>query len=77
MSWRPLQCAGTNKGNVMQKLEDHNCCLMFEVEWEVCQRMPMASALPIGSQLLHDIHCIILANGTCGCMWTVPCPVRH
>ena len=19
----------------MQKLEDHNCCLMFEVEWEV------------------------------------------
>ena len=31
----PLQCAGTNKGNVMQKLEDHNCCLMFEVEWEV------------------------------------------
>ena len=39
MSWVTLpylqQCAGTNKGNVMQKLEDHNCCLMFEVEWEV------------------------------------------
>lgn len=36
----PLPSAGTDKGNIMQKLTEQNCCLEFEVEWEVRRRKP-------------------------------------